>query len=246
MTPPGTSPRRPPPGTSNGTTPTGWRHSVSRPTVRRRVSTPSTATTPLATGHQGRAHGAAQDEITIYVGGFERSLTGSIAGQLTPYDEIHLADRDTRLAMIQRGAPHPADGITNQPVRYQLADHLLSVIVTLGSRRRPKYRGIPALRGNLIRQLRAQAIPLHRQRARRGDRLRVPSRAHTTHRGCAGGVPLTRPGPLKASTYALCIQQPVVEIRPLRTTVAAGFWRPRRPRLVACQRSRCGRSPRGD
>ena len=75
--------------------------------------------------------GAAQDEITIYVGGFERSLTGSIAGQLTPYDEIHLTDHDTRLAMIQRGAPHPADGITGQPVRYQLADHLASVIATL-------------------------------------------------------------------------------------------------------------------
>ena len=33
--------------------------------------------------------------------------------------------------MIQRGAPHPADGITGQPVRYQLADHLASVIATL-------------------------------------------------------------------------------------------------------------------
>ena len=98
--------------------------------------------------------GAAQDEITIYVGGFERSLAGSIAGQLTPYDEIHLTDRDARLAMIQRGAPHPADGITGQPVRYQVADHLASVIATLDlSRRRPQCRGIPALRGNLLRQL---------------------------------------------------------------------------------------------
>jgi RHS repeat-associated protein len=75
--------------------------------------------------------GAAQDEITIYVGGFERSLTGSIIGQLTPYDEIHLTDHDTRLAMIQRGAPHPDDGITGQPVRYQVADHLASVTATL-------------------------------------------------------------------------------------------------------------------
>jgi len=75
--------------------------------------------------------GAAQDEITIYVGGFERSLAGSITGQLTPYDEIHLTDRDTRLAMIQRGAPHPDEGITGQPVRYQVADHLASVIATL-------------------------------------------------------------------------------------------------------------------
>jgi RHS repeat-associated protein len=75
--------------------------------------------------------GAAQDETTIYVGGFERSLVGSITGQLTPYDEIHLTDRGTHLAMIQRGAPHPADGITDQPVRYQASDHLASVLTTL-------------------------------------------------------------------------------------------------------------------
>ena len=118
--------------------------------------------------------GAAQDEITIYVGGFERSLTGSIAGQLTPYDEIHLTDHDTRLAMIQRGdtAPRRRDHRPAGPVPGSRSPRKRHRHPRPG-RNRPQHRGVPALRRNLFRQLPAQAIPPHRPGTRQRDGSRL-------------------------------------------------------------------------
>ena len=73
--------------------------------------------------------GAAQDEITIYVGGFERSLAGSNGTHLLRRNPPHRPRHPPRHDPT-RGA-RPDDGITGQPVRYQIADHLASVIATL-------------------------------------------------------------------------------------------------------------------
>jgi RHS repeat-associated protein len=72
------------------------------------------------------------DLLTVYVGGFERVLRGTVGGALTPFDELHLTDQGTRLATVRRGAALPGDPFAD-PVRYQLTDQLGSVTATLGS-----------------------------------------------------------------------------------------------------------------
>jgi RHS repeat-associated protein len=71
------------------------------------------------------------DEITLYIGGFERVLRGTVGGALSAYDELHLVDNASHLASIRRGAALPGDGLADNPVRYQVADHLASVTATL-------------------------------------------------------------------------------------------------------------------
>ena len=71
------------------------------------------------------------DEVTIYLGGFERTLVAAADGSFTAYDELHLTDHGSRLVTILRGAAHPDDPMPNQPVRYELGDHLSSVVATL-------------------------------------------------------------------------------------------------------------------
>lgn len=73
------------------------------------------------------------DEITLYLGGFERLLIGAVGGSITAYDEVHLTDHDARLALIRRGSAAPSDGLADHDVLYQLGDHLGSVTVTLGA-----------------------------------------------------------------------------------------------------------------
>ena len=71
------------------------------------------------------------DEVTIYLGGFERTLVAAADGSVTPYDELHLTDHGSQLATILRGSAHPDDPMPDQPLRYQIGDHLSSVVASL-------------------------------------------------------------------------------------------------------------------
>ena len=73
------------------------------------------------------------DEVTVYLGGFERTLVASADGGFTPYDELDLTDHGSRMVTILRGAVHPDDPMPDQPIRYQLGDHLTSVVATLNA-----------------------------------------------------------------------------------------------------------------
>ena len=76
-----------------------------------------------------KGHGA--DEVTAYLGGFERTFVGTIGGTMTAYDELHVTDHDSRLACLVRGTPHPRDPFQTELTRYQLGDRLGSVVATL-------------------------------------------------------------------------------------------------------------------
>lgn len=71
------------------------------------------------------------DELTIYLGGFERTIRGPAGGATATYDRIELTDANTRLARIQRGEPPPGDALGGHPSVYSLADHLGSVTTTV-------------------------------------------------------------------------------------------------------------------
>ena len=73
------------------------------------------------------------DEVTIYLGSFERVLRGRIGSPMSVHDEIHVLDGLSRIVTLQRGTPHPKDPMPDQPVRYHLADHLSSVTATIGA-----------------------------------------------------------------------------------------------------------------
>ena len=72
------------------------------------------------------------DVVTVYVGGFERVLRGSVAAPKSSHDEIRLTDQGAALATVRRGDPLPDDPMASHRVRYQLGDHLGSVTRTLG------------------------------------------------------------------------------------------------------------------
>lgn len=72
------------------------------------------------------------NEITLYLGGFERLLRGTVDA-LTAYDEVHLTDHDSRLALIRRGAAAPKDGLAQYAVLYHLGDDLTSVTASLST-----------------------------------------------------------------------------------------------------------------
>ena len=71
------------------------------------------------------------DEVTVYLGGLERTLVGATDGSFTAYDVLHLTDHGSQLVTIVRGAAHPDDPMPEQPLRYQLGDHLASVVASL-------------------------------------------------------------------------------------------------------------------
>lgn len=83
------------------------------------------------------------DEVTLYLGGFERILVGKIGGAATPYDELLLTDHSGGQVCLLRGNPHPDDPFADKSLRYQVGDHLGSVIATLdelgGSLNREEY-----------------------------------------------------------------------------------------------------------
>ncbi|MEU2614198.1 SpvB/TcaC N-terminal domain-containing protein [Micromonospora sp. NPDC007271] len=73
------------------------------------------------------------DLVTVTIGGFERVLRGTVGGTLTPFDELHLTDRDQPVVSIRRGAALPDDPLDGHPVRYALTDRLGSVTRTLAA-----------------------------------------------------------------------------------------------------------------
>jgi RHS repeat-associated protein len=83
---------------------------------------------------------AGPDELTLFLGGFERTLRGTVGGTLVPYDEIYLADGDDHLAIVKRGDSHPSDAFPDQRVTYQLEDLLSSVAATVSSDGNPLNR----------------------------------------------------------------------------------------------------------
>lgn len=71
------------------------------------------------------------DQVTIYLGGLERTVLGSVGAPTATYDRIQLSDGAARLADIRRGDPLPDDPLGSEPALYHLPDHLGSICATL-------------------------------------------------------------------------------------------------------------------
>ena len=123
-----------------------------------------------------------QVEVTHYLGGFEHHRWGPVSNPAAN-NHVHVSDDQQRIALVRLGPAHPDD--RSPAVQYHLGDHLASSNVVVDDDRRPDQpRGIHPLRGDQLRQLHPQALPVHRQGTRRGKRPDLSRR--TIPRGVDG------------------------------------------------------------
>jgi RHS repeat-associated protein len=65
-------------------------------------------------------------ELTIYIGGFERTISTRAGKAPEIYDSLELYDSGCIMATLRRGRPRPDDRMPEHPIKYHLADHLHS------------------------------------------------------------------------------------------------------------------------